>query len=234
MAPQRFTMMAVGLIVATLTTNGLAQEKSAKSDDDKDRVGVIGRVLHLMPPAFAAELKLTTEQQGQIQKLEQEFKAKRVKTLMQTVTRVMAIIESMEADDPDKETAPVLALGHEITGGLLETRRTRIGYEKKLITLLSAEQQAKFAHLKERRTRGGRELAAHPEGAITSLHFYSPQGQEKLQLTDDQKRKLNELQRDLEVRLRAFLTDEQRRVFDEMNQQRNAPPVLKSQQPKQK
>jgi Spy/CpxP family protein refolding chaperone len=232
MAPQRFTMMAVGLIVATLTTNGFAQEKTR--DDDKERLGLIGRVLHLMPPAFATELKLTTEQQGQIQKLEQEFKEKRRASLMQTVTRVMVIIESMEADDDDKETAPVLALAHEITGGLLETRRSRIGFEKKMMALLNVEQQVKFGHLKDRKSRGMHELAAHTQGANTTLHFYSPQGQEKLQLTDEQRRKLGELQRDLEVRLRAFLTDDQRRVFDEMNQQRNAPPVLKSPPTKQK
>ena len=75
-------------------------------------------------------MKLTTEQQGQIQKLDQEFKNKRIQAAMQTVMRVMAIIESLESDDADKETAPILALSHEITGGLLETRRTRIGYEK--------------------------------------------------------------------------------------------------------
>ena len=211
MVARRLNAMVAVVALTVLPMSAWAQEKGAK--DQKEREGLFGRVLHLMPPTFAAELNLTAEQRTQIQKLEQEFKTKRVESLLQTVGRVMAIVESMDGDD-HKELAPVLALAHEITGGLLESRRARMGYEKKMVAVLNPEQQAKLAHLKERRPRDRRD-----EGAAT-FHFYPPQGQERLQLTDEQRRKVDEMQRDIVTRFRSLLTEEQRKIFDEMMTQR--------------
>jgi len=230
--------MVVALALMVVPTSAMAQEIATKRDREKERDGLIGRVLHLMPPRFAAELRLTAEQRSQIQKLEQEFKAKRIESLMRTVARVMAIVESLDADEADKEPAPVLALAHEVTGGLLESRRTRMKYEKEMLTLLNPEQQVKFAHLKELRPRDRREHAAHRMDGTTTFHFYySAQGQEKLQLTDEQKRQFRELQKEIETRLRALLTEDQRRIFDETSRPQEKTPVpkrLRSKEPNEK
>jgi Spy/CpxP family protein refolding chaperone len=210
---KRLGLFVVGFALMLVPISGSTQEKEAKGDKvdgKKIRDGFVGRVLHLMPPAFAVELKLTAEQNGQIQKLEQEFKDLRTKSMMGTVSRIIAIVESMDEGD-DKEVAPVLALAHEITGGLLESRRLRINCEKKLAGVLNAEQQTKFAELKERRPRLRGE---------TTFHFYPPEGQERLRLTDDQKQKLRALQMELETKLRDFLTEEQRKLFDQLHPQR--------------
>jgi Spy/CpxP family protein refolding chaperone len=197
--------------------SGASQEKQKKDRDEgkKVRDGVVSRVVHLMPPAFAAELKLTAEQSGQVAKIEQEFKDARVKSMMGSVSRIIAIVEDLDDLGEDKEVAPVLALAHEITGGLLESRRLRVHYEKKMCALLNADQQTKFAQLKERRP-GLRGEATY--------HFYPPDGHERLRLTDEQKQKLRALQTDLETKLRDFLTEEQRKIYDQIHPPRKETP----------
>jgi Spy/CpxP family protein refolding chaperone len=229
MIPRRCSILVLGLALTLFASRGMAQDKKPKIDKDKERDGLIARVLNLMPPGYAAELNLTAEQRGQIQKLEQEFKTQRVASLMKTAGKVMAIVEGMDADEGDRELAPILALTHEITGGLLESRRTRLSYEKKMVALLNADQQAKFAHLKELRPRDRRDLAGQAVGGTTFHFYYTPQGQEKLQLTDEQKRKLGELQKEMENQLRTLLTEEQRRILDA--QQREKSPSPKSTRP---
>jgi Spy/CpxP family protein refolding chaperone len=217
-----FRVLVAGFALTLLPTSGMSQERPSKGSPEKVRDGVVGRILHLMPPAFTADLRLTEEQRDQIQKLEQEFNSKRLGSLMKTVSRVMAIVDSMDAGEGDKEVAPVLALCHEITGGLLESRRSHMLYEKKMMTLLNADQQAKFTALKEH----GPRLLAERQGVTRSLHFYP--SQEGLQLTDQQKQKVGELQREMETRFRELLTEEQRRHFDENRTPRKNAPMPKA------
>src|SRR5262245_23276117 len=122
MRMQRCTFAGLSLLLLLPWTSA-TQEKN-----EQQRFGPIARAVHLMPPAFAAELELTADQRDQIKKLDQEFKGKRRDALTRTAVKVMAIVEGMQEQDDDRELAPVLAICHEITGGLLESRRTRMAY----------------------------------------------------------------------------------------------------------
>jgi Spy/CpxP family protein refolding chaperone len=231
MFTRRFSYLLAGLLGLAFQSasvaaqepaiGGKAQEKGVKQrakDDDRD--GLLSRAMFLMPPHCAAELKLTAEQRTQVQKLEQDFKAKRMESLMRSAARVMTIVESMEADDEKEEIAPILSICHEVTGGLLEARRTRVVYEKKMLGMLNPDQQAKFVSLKEQRPRDRREHALLKDGKTTFHFYYTPEGQERLQLNEEQKQKLSEMQKEMDTRLRSLLTEEQRRVFDSRTQPR--------------
>lgn len=205
---------AIAFAQAEGTPRGEKKEK--KEPKDKGGDGLIARVFHLVPPGFAAELNLTADQKKQIQALEGEFKTKKMEALMKTVGKVMVIIDSLEADDELREPAPVLALTHEITGALLESRRMRLGYEQKVVALLNADQKATFAELKERPR--DRRFAGKDKPGKTTIHFYyTPEGQDRLQLTNEQKQKFAEMQKQLEQSFRSLLTEDQRRMLDDGN-----------------
>lgn len=204
---------AFALAQAEGTPRGEKKEK--KETKDKGGDGLIARVFHLVPPGFAAELNLTVDQKKQIQALEGEFKTKKMESLMKTVGKVMVIIDSLEADDELREPAPVLALTHEITGALLESRRMRLAYEQKVVALLNADQKATFAELKER-PRDRRDVAGG-KGKATIHFYYTPEGQDRLQLTNEQKQKFAEMQKQLEQSFRSLLTEDQRRMLDDGN-----------------
>src|SRR5688572_6760608 len=110
----------LGLIACVATGQEVRQARKSEPRD-----GFITRLVHLMPPVFAAELNLNAQQKGEIKKLSEEFAGKRRDVFIKTGVKVMTIIEDMR-DDQEGELAPVLAICHEITGGLLESRRTRM------------------------------------------------------------------------------------------------------------
>jgi hypothetical protein len=198
-------------LVMLLPWFGSAQEDSKVRKGDRERDGLIARVIHLMPPGFAPHLNLTQEQQKSIQKLDQEFKEKRRDALTKTVVKVMSIVESMQAEE-DEELAPVLAICHEITGGLLESRRTRMAYEQKMLGVLDVQQKQKFARLKEMSPHERRQqrLDGSEEAAEPPL-----KGLERLQLTPEQRKRVAELRQEMEMKLRDLLTEEQRQQLDQ-------------------
>ena len=217
MTPRGYSRFFAGTcLVLLLPWIGTAQEKGKVRSGDQDRDGLIARAVHLMPPGFAAALDLTSEQRGQVRKLDQEFKEKRRAALTKTAVKVMEIVESMEEEE-DGELAPVLAICHEITGGLLESRRSRMAYEQKMPGLLDDRQKDLFSRLKEMGPREWRQLrlAGGSEEAELPLNRL-----EHLQLTEEQKKKLVELRKEMQTRLRDILTEEQKRRLDESRDDR--------------
>jgi hypothetical protein len=196
-----------------------AQEKNETRKEtrktEQQRDGLIARAVHLMPSGFAVKLNLTADQRGQIEKLDQEFKAQRREALTKTAFKVMALVESLQEEE-DRELAPVLAICHEITGGLLESRRTRMAYEQKMLSFLDEDQKEQFARLKEmgpHERRQQRLAADGGEGADFRL-IPSSKRLEGLQLTEEQKKKVLELRQEMETRFRNLLTAEQKQHFD--------------------
>lgn len=217
MATKHGGALVLGFALLLSPAIAFAQAEGTPRGDKKDKGGdgLIARVFHLMPPGFAAELNLTADQKKQIQALEGEFKTKKMESLMKTVGKVMVIIDSLEADDELREPAPVLALTHEITGALLESRRMRLAYEQKVVALLNADQKATFAELKERPR--DRRAVAGGKGKTTIHFYYTPEGQDRLQLTNEQKQKFADLQKQMEQSFRNLLTEDQRRMLDDAN-----------------
>jgi hypothetical protein len=138
--------LALVLLVAPVPSllAGDAKEAAKKSRRES---GLLVRLMHLMPPAFAQELNLSAQQQKDVSALDAEFRAKRRDILIQSVIKIWTIIESLSAEDEKREPAPVLAIAHEVTGGLLNMRRTRAAYEQKMLALFSDEQREQFTSL---------------------------------------------------------------------------------------
>lgn len=202
-------MLGFGLVIAPAI--GPAQEKG-KGEKSKGEKGdsLLGRVIYLVPPTMAKELNLSEEQRREILKLEGSFRSKRTESMVGSVSRVMSIIDSLDDEDDNKEPTPVLALCHEITGGLLEARRLRLAYEKKANALLNPEQQRRFAQLRDRNGQ----LFPRSDGK-TTFHFYPPHDADRLQLNDQQKQRLQELHREMEAKFRELLNEQQRKILDE-------------------
>lgn len=213
-------------LAAVLTTAGAASAQPTKEGREREepRDGLIARVTHLMPPAFAAELNLTAEQQKQVQQMEQEFKQARRALLAKAVMAVASIVEGMESEADASETAPVLAIAHEITGALLEMRHTRITFEKRMLALLSPEQREEFAELKSQRPRERRTAARgqydFKNAEAGPMFILAPEVQQKLGLDNEQKKRLVDLRQELNEKLRGILTQEQSRQYEQWMESR--------------
>jgi Spy/CpxP family protein refolding chaperone len=192
-----------------------AQDKSEVRKGRHNQDGLIARAIYLLPPGFAAKLSLTEEQRQRIQKLEQEFKEKRRDVLAQAAGKVVSTVESMQQED-GQELAPVMAMFHEVTGGLLESRRLHKQYEQKMLALLTDSQKERLAGLKTQRPSRRQRVTAHTgeEGQMRKL--LSAKQLDQLNLTEEQKKRFAALKQELETRFRDLLTDEQRQRLNEL------------------
>lgn len=205
-----------------------AQEKSVAPKSEPMFDGLLARTIHLLPPAIAAELNLKPEQKAQIQRIEEEYRNKRREAILDAAGKVMTIIDGIQ-EGGDFESAPTLAICHEITGGLLQSRRARIAYEKKMLAVLDDRQKDEFARLKNmgplRPRRANPIEEAEPRFSVAKRA-------EALNLTDEQKTKLAEMQREMENRFREMLTPEQRQQFDNSRREPIAWPKSKEGNPR--
>jgi len=175
--------------------------------------GLIGRAMHLLPPAFAEEMDLKPNQREKVSKLEQEFKQHRQALLLRTAMRVAGIIDQ-ERTKHDVE-APFLTICHEVTGGLLEMRKARLAFEKKMLSLFTAEQREQFEDLKELTPREWRIMRREQRRAIAHDGPLMPhECLEHLKLTAEQHKKLKALLDTTQTQFRNLLTEEQRTRLD--------------------
>ena len=201
-------------LVSLLMSAGLVQAQE-KSERGRPRDGMFARMTHLLPPGSDIELNLTAEQHKHVQTMEAQFKDKRRAALIKAALNITNIVKSLEAEDDKREPAPVLAIAHEVTGALLEMRRTRVVYERKVLALLDAGQQERFHTLKEARPGDRREpRERRPSDAPKAGGLHGPDLKERLNLTPVQQKQLADLHRDFEGRLRGILTPEQQQRLD--------------------
>jgi Spy/CpxP family protein refolding chaperone len=205
-----------------LALAGTAQaQKGQERNKERSRSGLFARIIELLPQDFADELNLDAQQRKKIQELEEEFDQRRTQALIKSAMQVAGIINGLQKED-NREAAPILAIAHEVTGGLLDERRLRVEYEKKMLALFNDEQREKYAELKERGPEERRERRlARQEDRGTSREagpwqLLSPEVQRQLHLRPEQKQKLAELRREMERQLRDVLTEDQQKKFDEL------------------
>jgi Spy/CpxP family protein refolding chaperone len=208
--------LSLGLSLVVVSVSPALSQEARRSRTRGD--GMIARLLHLMPPAFAEELNLDAEQQQKINGLETEFRKKRQEILVQTGVQVYSIIDKLGEEEDKREPAPVLAIAHEITGGLLQCRRLRAGYEQKMLALLNAQQREDFIDLKEQPI-ARRELRSRGE----FWQPLSPRVERGLQLTEEQRRQLTDLRKQWESQFRNMLTEDQRERWERMARSARSP-----------
>ena len=187
---------------------------------DRRGDGLIARMVHLMPPAFAEHLDLDAQQQKTISGLETEFRKKRQEILIQTGFKVFNIIDNLGEAEEEREPAPVLAIAHEVTGGLLQSRRLRFSFEKKVFAVLSPEQKEEFIDLKEQPV-----LRREARGEDDFLKPLSRRLERSLDLTDEQRKQFAQMHEQWQTQFRNLLTQEQRQRWDRMTRTRRAPAI---------
>lgn len=192
MKPMVFTFAAFVFVVP----GALAQDRRTEESGD----GFIVRLTSLVPPSVKRELQLNKEQTMQLQILEEEFKQKRMATVFKTAVSIAGIVDSKKGAK-DQEPAPVLAIAHEVTGGLLELRRTRVRYEQQVAKFLDEKQKRIYEEVRER-PRDRRVRDAHEDGF------------ESLDLSAEQRKQVEMIRQEYVQRLREVLTPEQRQRLD--------------------
>jgi len=220
----------IALLALVALTASLAVADEPKKDDQK-KAQPKGRGGQLQPdrilgqfggPLLSADglekLKLTDEQKKQYDKIEAEYKDKQ-KDLLAKVR------ESVQGGNAQGITEALRNLRG-------DQQKLRNDYLAKVEGTLTDEQKKTFADVKKEqpgRGRGagglqlpnlsGRTAPTPPVGDVLSKA-----AQEKLKLTDEQKKKLDELQKETETKLNSILTDEQKKHLEELKKDASRAP----------
>jgi len=220
----------IALLALVALTASLAVADERKKDDQK-KAQPKGRGGQLQPdrilgqfggPLLSADglekLKLTDEQKKQYDKIEAEYKDKQ-KDLLAKVR------ESVQGGNAQGITEALRNLRG-------DQQKLRNDYLAKVEGTLTDEQKKTFADVKKEqpgRGRGagglqlpnlsGRTAPTPPVGDVLSKA-----AQEKLKLTDEQKKKLDELQKETETKLNSILTDEQKKHLEELKKDASRAP----------
>lgn len=217
--------LMTGLIV------GLASAAAAWSDDPpsdprRPREGPFTRLSTLVPTHIRGQLNLDAAQQGQIDQIESEFRERRRQMLIKSALQFYSALE--RTDDEEAPVEPAPAIGHEVTGGLLETARIRADYEGRVLAVLNDQQKDAYRRLKNtapprgpvHETRKPKPTAGHHD-----LMLFLGPVQDQLGLTDDQRQRVIALRSETEFKLRAILSEDQRRKYESLIDEIKKEPV---------
>ncbi|MBI1830600.1 MAG: hypothetical protein HYR84_04015 [Planctomycetes bacterium] len=165
----------------------------------------------LISPAGLMKLKLTAEQNAEFEKLNVEY----MKNRQQLRLKFSDPIAS-----PTPEAAKELKDSYE---------KLRPDYLAKVEKLLNADQKKLFAEVSRQDPNIGAPPIFGPPPRINPLPGFGPpvgaaflpaEAQQRLKLSDEQKKKVDGIQKELEAKILGVLTEDQKKTFDEMKKQR--------------
>jgi len=203
------------LVLALVAAAPAADPKPAK---ERPREGLIVRLFGPVPDCCIDQLDLSADQKEKVKALAQEQEQKNKQVVTSTALKLYGIINSCRRDDGTGEPAPGLAIAHEIVGGVLECRRSRVNMERQLQGVLSPEQKEKFVQLTQERPhranrKAQRQADRDGDDEPTAM---SRRAIKRLRLDPEQEKKLAQIHDETEAKVRAVLTEEQRKKFDQM------------------
>lgn len=154
----------------------------------------------LVPADLQEKLNLTAEQKDALAKIEKEYADK-----------------ATAAEAKAKEARPT-ATPAQIRELNQEAQKTRTDYADKVKALLTAEQKTTFEQAQQPARRpGGIQVVPINRNAPPNLG--TKDTQDKLNLTAEQREKLDKLQKDFEAKTLEVLTKEQKDQFEELKKQ---------------
>jgi len=154
----------------------------------------------LVPADLQEKLNLTAEQKDAIAKIEKEFAEK-----------AAAAEAKLKEARANAGAAPIRELTQ-------EAQKTRTDYADKVKALLTAEQKTTFEQAQQPARRPGG-LQIVPVNRNTPPNLGTKDTQDKLNLTAEQREKLDKLQKDFEAKTLEVLTKEQKDQFEELKKQ---------------
>lgn len=176
--------------------------------------GFPGRAGTSLLSADALEkLKLTADQKDLYAKIETEFKEKS----KQAQEKFRDEIKALRDREKYKEAM------EKLQG---DTKKIRVDALEKMEKALTADQKAVFAQVKQEQPRVNPGIVRPilPFGGGVG-QILPPGAQQRLKLTDDQKKQIDNIQKEVEAKILKVLTEEQKKQFEEMKKAIPARPV---------
>lgn len=189
------------LLVLGLAMAGVADDPKARVQGQRKveaqliRLGAAGG--DLLSAKALEKLDLKKDQKEKFDKINQEFKEK----FKDAQSQVQQAYQ-------DKDRAKV----RDATQAM---QKLRPDYLAKVETVLTDTQKKIFAEVRQENPKVIRPNIGIQPGR-TPGQILPPQLQEKLQLTDEQKKKLEELQKEVDSKLRQLLNDDQKKILDQL------------------
>jgi Spy/CpxP family protein refolding chaperone len=218
-------LMAIAA-VALLTTALLADEPKPQPNPQgpielrlqgpgaiqiQPRVPFPGLEPTLLPPDAVEKLKLTDEQKKKYEKLSTEYMDKQK-------AAADKFNEAVQSGDAQKIRDALL-------NGRNDMVKMRDDYLSKVEALLTDEQKKTFQEIKKAPViRPFPNPRPFGPGQPPVGDVLSKPAQDRLQLTDEQKKKVEALQKEMEKKLGEILTDDQKKVLEEIKKE---PPFIR-------
>jgi Spy/CpxP family protein refolding chaperone len=193
---------AVAVLAFAFSPAGVAQDEKRPQ---KGQFQGFGRGGGLLSTDAVAKLNLTAEQKEKYTKIEDEFKDK------QKAAGEKAR-EAFQSKDRDKIQEALQAMR-------ADSEKLRTDYLAKVEGLLTADQKKTFDEVKKEQPRGGFGRPGQGGGfggGRVGGQVIPPAAQESLKLSEEQKRKVEALQKELEGKILGVLTEEQKKQYEEL------------------
>ena len=190
--------------------------------------GVFGG--QLVPTSAMDQLKLSDSQKEQVSKLQKEFDAK-------VQEKSGKVREEMQKAFQNQDREAITKLQGQMREVRQDTQKIMEDYEGKVKALLNDDQKKTYETVLKDRPRGfggfgggfgggnggfgGGGFGGFARGGQGPRELTSPAVQTQLNLTDEQKAKLDKLKKEYEEASLKVLTDDQKKKYDEI---KNAPP----------
>lgn len=186
------------VIVPVLALLALGQARAADvqievQGQNVQIIPAFGTAGPLLTPDAIEQLKLTAEQKDKFAKIETEYKDQQ-----------KAAGDKLRDAFTNKDRKAIQEAS-------AESAKVRTDALAKVEALLSDEQKKTFEQVKQVQIRRPLPGAGGVGGPVLP-----PAVQDRLKLTDEQKKKIEELQKELEAKILGVLTEEQKKQYEEM------------------
>lgn len=198
-----FALGAALFALAAYGTIGAAQDEQPKKKGQfQQGQGFGGRGAALLSTDALDKLKLTAEQKQKYDTIASDF-ADKAKASGEKVR------EAFQSQDKDK-------IRETLQGLRADAEKLRTDALGKVEALLTADQKKVLDEVKNQRGGPGGPGGAFGGGRGAPGQVLSPGLQERLGLSAEQKKKIEDLQKDIDTKINSILTDDQRKQFDEL------------------
>lgn len=214
-------LWSVGVSLLVVSVAAADPQNENKKPDKKRPEG--GQGAGPFSPEVLEKLNLSDEQKEKLQKLRQELHEKRKAAENKSKEEKARLKEAMEKARQDNDSETVQRLQKEMDKLQEGMKKSHGDMENLLSGVLNDEQKKKLEEMKKSRKPGEQPGGKGPgHRDLRGGMLMHPQMQERLNLSDEQKQKIKQLQQELESKLQGVLTDEQKKKLEDMK--KDGPP----------
>lgn len=200
----RFHALLVGIALAVGASDALAQRVKVEPKRIDVQPGALQRPgAGLLSPDALEKLKLTADQKDKYGKVETEYKDKSKTVQDDFRTALMNINDRTKFKEIQEKFQA-------------DTKKVREDALTKVEGFLTKDQKEVFAQVKNQQPNIGVRPVVQPVGGAGVGQLLPPGVQNRLQLTDEQKKQLETLQKEVDQKLMKILNDDQRKMLENL------------------